>query len=379
MTCRRLVRYAKRKGYPMLCVHAADETKAYTDGSTQFQTLKRSPLAFPLDHSLKYDPLFQRFSGKVLRKLHTFQPDVIHITGLNDVSIMGAYLAWKLQIPLLGSWHTNLHEFASRRLKRGLRFLPASMLEGVANFAEKKILDGAVLYYKMPKINLAPNIELVEMLAERTGRESAIMGRGVDTEKFSPEHRTVDDEIVRFGFVGRLRAEKNVGLLEELEKRLLEKTDKKFEFLVVGDGNEKERLEANMKTAHFAGFLRGQPLSEAYANMDIFVFPSETEAFGNVVLEAAASGVPSILTDSGGAKFIIENNVSGFVCKNIEDFTKYALALLDDSAKLARMKEAARKAALNRSWEKVFESVYQSYKKAIEIAGKVEAREKQKK
>jgi glycosyltransferase involved in cell wall biosynthesis len=81
-------------------------------------------------------------------------------------------------------------------------------------------MDGAVLYYKMPKVILAPNQELLDQLTSEQA-EPALMLRGVDTEVYSPAKRTVNDNIIRFGFVGRLRAEKNVRLLAELENRML--------------------------------------------------------------------------------------------------------------------------------------------------------------
>ncbi len=120
-----------------------------------------------------------------------FRPDVLHITGLNDVSIVGAYLGWKMQLPILGSWHTNIHEFAAHRLAKMFSFMPNSTVSAVTNFAERKILDGSVLYYKMPKVVLAPNRELVELLGKGTNRKAFLMTRGVDTEVFSPVKRTV--------------------------------------------------------------------------------------------------------------------------------------------------------------------------------------------
>ncbi|NNE65107.1 MAG: glycosyltransferase [Pyrinomonadaceae bacterium] len=365
MTSKRLIGFAKKNGYPFLCVYSDDKTKEYQDGSVEYLALKQSPLAMPMDVGLKYDPLYQRHTSKVLKKLVAFKPDVMHITGLNDVSIMGAYLSWKMSIPLVGSWHTNLHEYAARRLSRLFSFLPSSTVGKFTGFIEDKVKAGAILYYKMPKILLAPNQELVDMLEKGTDREARLMIRGVDTEMFNPAHRTVSDGTIRFGFVGRLRAEKNVRVLQELEEELLKKTDKKFEFLIVGDGNEREWLEANMKTAVFTGFIDGQELSEAYANMDVFVFPSETDAFGNVVQEANASGAPCLVTDAGGPQFIVQKGETGYVCKNLDDFVRNALDLMDNREKLLKMKEASREFALSRSWDSVFESVYEAYRECI--------------
>lgn len=217
----------------------------------------------------------------------------------------------------------------------------------------------------MPKIILAPNQDLIDMLHKGTGREARLMIRGVDTEMFDPVKRTVSDGIIRLGFVGRLRAEKNVRLLQQLETELLKKTKKKFEFLIVGDGNEREWLEKNMKQAVFTGFIEGAELSEAYANMDIFVFPSDTDAFGNVVQEANASGAPCLVTDLGGPKFIVRENETGYVCSGLDDFVKYSLELMDNRTKLLKMKEASRSFALSRSWDSVFETVYEAYRECI--------------
>ncbi|MET0753555.1 MAG: glycosyltransferase [Pyrinomonadaceae bacterium] len=367
MTSKRLIGYAKENGYPFLCVHAGKKNELSEDESIRYLSLKRSPIAFKMDEDLAYDPLFQRHTNRVLRELVKFRPDVMHITGLNDVSIIGAYLSWKLQIPMVGSWHTNLHEFAARRLTKIFKFLPDSTLSKMTNLAERKILDGAILYYKMPKILLAPNQGLVDILAKGTKREAFLMERGVDTKKYSPEKRTVKDDVFRFGFVGRLRAEKNVRLLADLEKELLKAGKSNFKFLIVGEGNEREWLEKNLQNAEFTGFLEGGQLEAAYANMDVFVFPSETDAFGNVVQEANASGVPALVTNQGGPKFFVRQNETGFIAENLQDFVKFSIELMDNRENLSKMKKTSREFALSRSWESVFESVYDAYAKAIKL------------
>lgn len=369
MTSKRLTGYAHKMGYPFLCIHAGTKNEVWQDESTTYLSLKRSPVSFTLDEDLAYDPLFQRHTGKVLRALTQFQPDVIHITGLNDVSIVGAYLAWKLQLPLVGSWHTNIHEFAATRLDNLLSFAPPGMRRKITRLAEKNIMYGSVQYYRMPKVILAPNQELIDALHKGTNRTARLMSRGVDTDKFSPDRRTVKDGIFRLGSVGRLRAEKNVRMLVDLEKNLLAAGKSNFEFLIVGEGTEREFLEKNLKNAKFTGFLAGDELSEAYANMDVFVFPSETDAFGNVAQEAHASGVPAIVSDQGGPKFIVRHGETGFVAKDLAEFTSYTIGLMDDRSKLAEMKTLSRTSAMSRSWDSVFESVYAGYAEAISLTG----------
>lgn len=368
MTCRRLVSFAEKRDYPLLCVHAGEKTETSVSGSVTHLSLKRSPLSIPMDKDLKYDPFFNRHLKLVNRALEEFRPDVLHITGLNDVSIIAVLLGNKRQIPLLGSWHTNLHEFASRRLDKMFRFLPNSFRSSITKLAERKIFQGATLYYKIPKVVLAPNQELIDALCKGTKRYASLMLRGVDAEVFSPVWRTADDNVFRFGFVGRLRAEKNVRLLAELEKKLLAAGKTNFKFLIVGEGDEREWLEKNMRGAEFTGFLAGEQLSEAYANMDVFVFPSETDTFGNVIQEANCSGVPAIVTNHGGPKFIVQHGKTGYIAETIDDFAKFSLELMENSDKLEQMKKASREFVIAHSWDTVFEKVYEAYDKTIEIA-----------
>lgn len=352
----------------MLVIHASRKTEKTITGSVTYASFRRSAVSIPLDEELAYDPIFQRHSNQILRELLAFQPDVIHITGLNDVSISGAYLAWKLQIPLVGSWHTNLHEFAAERLRKLLRAAPNGFSSRLASLAERKIFDWSMLFYKIPSVILAPNQELIDQLGARTNRTLFLMGRGVDTEIFSPLRRTISDDVIRLGSVGRLRAEKNVRSLIDIEKGLLGKGHSNFEFLVVGEGSEREHLERNLKHATFTGFLSGEKLSEAYANMDIFLFPSETDSFGNVAQEAAASGVVPIVSDKGGPKYLVEHGHNGFIAKDSHGFVEHISDLLTNSERLQAMKLAARKSALSKSWDSIFEGVYDAYREAIRIA-----------
>lgn len=367
-TSKRLVEHARRNELPLLCVHAGPSTSVEDSDSVRLLSLRRSPARISMDEGLAFDPFFQRHVPRVMRELVRFKPDIIHITGLNDVSIVGAYLAWKLGIPLIGSWHTNLHEFAAKRLGRILGFVPDGTRADIERTVEKKIFDGAMLYYKMPKIVLAPNRELVDVIGRRTKRESRIMSRGVDTELFSPSKRTVSDDRIRLGFVGRLRAEKNPRILVDIERALIAAGEENYEFLVVGEGTERDWLEKNLKRAVFTGFLEGERLARAYADMDVFIFPSETDTFGNVAQEALASGVPVVVSSVGGPKFVIEEGSTGLVANSRDDFARHVLALVRDPRRLSAMKSAARASALTRSWDSVFETVWQAYRDALEMS-----------
>ncbi len=138
-----------------------------------------------------------------------------------------------------------------------------------------------------------------------------------------------------------------------------------FRFLIVGDGSEREWLRENLVGADLPGILRGEALAEAYANMDAFVFPSRTDTFGNVVLEALASGKPAIVTNAGGPRFIVQDSVTGFVAGDEQAFFDKTAELLADCALRQKMGAAAREYASGESWDSVFDQVYDGYRVAI--------------
>jgi phosphatidylinositol alpha 1,6-mannosyltransferase len=138
-----------------------------------------------------------------------------------------------------------------------------------------------------------------------------------------------------------------------------------FRFLVVGQGAEEPWLRANMQNAKFTGVLRGTVLARAYANMDIFVFPSRTDTYGNVVLEALASGVPAIVTDRGGPQFVVTAGETGFVAKDRREFVDYIRILAREKERRRLMQVAARTSALRASWDGVFDGVYAGYQSRL--------------
>jgi glycosyltransferase involved in cell wall biosynthesis len=192
------------------------------------------------------------------------------------------------------------------------------------------------------------------------------MPRGVDTELFTPAKRPVIESDAPFtlGFVGRLSIEKNVTQLAAIHDELLALGHTNFRFLIIGQGDEEQWLRDRMPQAEFAGVLRGEALAEAYASMDLFVFPSHTDTFGNVVLEALASGVPAIVTPDGGPRYIVRDTQDDTATGRIaldEEFSAAIADLISKPAIHARMRQAARAYALTASWDAVFEGVYAGY------------------
>jgi len=188
------------------------------------------------------------------------------------------------------------------------------------------------------------------------------MTRGVDSEVFHPRHRTCHDGILRLGFVGRVTPEKGVRLLPRIEQALLDAGIRNFRIVIIGDGSEWEWLRSNLRTGVFPGVLLGQELAEEYANLDLFVFPSRTDTFGNVVQEAAASGVPAVVTTEGGPQHLIAPGVTGYAESKDATFVARVVELAFRREKLREMGEAARKLASNASWDRALEAVFEAYR-----------------
>lgn len=365
-TSRQLEAFARHRDLPFLSVHTGQQTSFKIEGSVSTLELERGPASLAVEDGIKFDPFLWRYMRRVARTLRQFRPSLIHVTGPSDIGILGASLAYHMDIPLVASWHTNLHEFAARRLKKLLSFMPATYRELAASLTERHTLDGVALFYKIARVLLAPNPDLIEMLRAHTNKPVFLMQRGVDTGLFTPAKRFRQDGAFTLGYVGRLRPEKNVRFLSKLEKQL---PDGNRRFLIVGEGSERDWLQHNLRRAEFTGVLRDDELARAYANMDLFVFPSTTDTFGNVIQEALASGVCAVVTNQGGPKFLVQSGVTGHVSINERDFVRGVIDIMSDAEKHRRMRIQARAAACEASWDRVFENVYSAYETCFSMPG----------
>src|ERR1700720_1409194 len=362
LTARQLVEFAKRRAHPFLAVLGGPRLAQYTEGSVTRLELPRGWASFGIERDLRYDLFLWRHLGEVRRALARFRPDVIHVTSPGEFGQLGAYLAHTLRIPLVASWHTNFHQFAARRLQKLLACLPGRYSESVTGWAERAALLPLVRFDRIARVTLAPTPEQVRWLEEATGRPAFLMPRGVDCEQFHPRQRSVKDGVPRLGYVGRVTPEKRVRFLVDLERAMVARGLSNFSILVVGDGNERAWLERNLRYGVFTGVLRGQFLAEAYADMDLFVFPSRTDTYGNVVQEAAASGVPAIVTAHGGPQCLVVPGVTGFVAENDEKFIQTVLELIGAPGRMRTMGAAARQNILAKSWDVALEMTHSAYR-----------------
>jgi phosphatidylinositol alpha 1,6-mannosyltransferase len=366
-TCRHFEAFARRRSLPFLCVRAGNRPVPFEEHGTAWSLeLPRGFLSIPLEKDLAFDPVYGRHFSLINRAIKRFNPTLIHITGPSEIGLLGAIIAHQYRLPLAASWHTNVHEYAARRFGNLMRWLPQNQTLAAGRRIEKYALSIATRFYALAKILFAPNPELCNLLENATGRPCLLMPRGVDSQLFDPGKRTrlgADGAFV-LGYVGRLSVEKNVALLGRVQRALEEVGHHNFKFVIVGHGAEEAWLRRNLPRAEFTGVLKGEALAQAYANMDVFVFPSHTDTFGNVVLEALASGVPAVVTPSGGPASIVREGLTGRIVPDAE-FAPAITQLLERPVMLAEMRHRARGYALSASWDAVFEGVYDGYRSIL--------------
>ncbi len=196
-----------------------------------------------------------------------------------------------------------------------------------------------------------------------------ILPRGLDTDLFTPVRRDLtfwsgsgtNGSDVRLLYVGRISREKDLDVLATAYKKIRD-SGQPVKLYLVGDGPYSEALAAALPDAIFLGYLTGEKLANAYASADVFVFPSTTDTFGNVVLEAQASGLPVIVSDLGGPKELVEDGRTGFVTKahDADDFARAIERMSSDSNLRARMGREARQQVIDRSWPGAFRKFWQA-------------------
>ena len=202
-----------------------------------------------------------------------------------------------------------------------------------------------------------------------------VWSRGVDCQLFHPPY---DKLAIRqkyrirkkflLIYVGRLAPEKDIKTLLEVAKSLPPSINENLQWLIVGDGPSRNQMQRDaLENMDFVGFLQGKDLAELYAAADLFVFPSPTETFGNVVLESLASGTPVVGANSGGVKCIIQEGVTGRLCQpeNVQHFTNAVIELLHNHLLRNQMGIEGRKYALTQKWDTIFENLLHSYTAVI--------------
>jgi glycosyltransferase involved in cell wall biosynthesis len=310
---------------------------------------------------------FPRFR-EVTEDLAAFRPDVVHVATEFSLGLAGVKAARQLHVPVVASAHTNYDLYAARygvtwALRAGWHYLR--------------------WFYGQAHRVLCPSRIYEEQLHRHGVLHTGIWSRGVDPEVFSPHFRSTAyrgrigagprDLVVTY--IGRLAREKNLDLLLEAWDQLAAERGT-AQLALVGRGPLEDELRRRETPGlHVLGLLHGRALSEAYASADVFAFPSTTETFGNSLLEAMSSGLPSLVAAAGGVLEFVEHGENAWLVapESASAIAEGLSRLLADAALRRRVSQGALRAARARGWDAVYERLIQQYRDAAERKGETRA------
>jgi glycosyltransferase involved in cell wall biosynthesis/predicted metal-dependent phosphoesterase TrpH len=285
--------------------------------------------------------------------------DLVHVTAPGPAGIAATLLSRITGVPLLASYHTELATYAGMRSR-------SETLEALTR-------AGLGAFYSAPGAVLSPSPS-ADASVIALGADPSRIGRwerGVDTERFDPgkaDPGAFPGEI-KVLYSGRLTKEKGVDLLAEAFLRA-HASDPRLHLLLAGGGPEETELRARLgDRATFLGWLEGEELPRAYASADAFLFCSSTDTYGQVILEAAASGLPVVAVAEGGPATLVENRHTGLLCRPDPDHLAGTLLQLAFSPRLRQqLGAAAAEAARERSWERSMGQLAAGYRRALDAA-----------
>ena len=355
-TVRRIAAAAEEGLYAGSVVVAADEAPA------------EGTIALPPDWSLplpSYETIDLRFPlpTDVLQRVEATRPGIVHVATPGPVGFCGLLVARLLGIPLVGSYHTELGPYALHLTRDTL---VAEALDVYVDW-----------FYRQCAKVLAPTRAVAASLAARGYPEVGVWGRGVDPRLFGPERRNenlrqdllgLDGKILLLS-VGRLSAEKRIGVLLDAFA-LLTRERRDVRLVVAGDGPARHELENTAPSGtRFVGELTGDALGELYASADVFCFPSTTDTFGQVLLEAGASGLPVVAANAGGASELVVPGRTGLLVPPEEaaPLAKALLQLAADGDLRTRLAAAGRDAALARTWPSAIAELGEIYGRVLDV------------
>jgi glycosyltransferase involved in cell wall biosynthesis/predicted metal-dependent phosphoesterase TrpH len=285
--------------------------------------------------------------------------DVVHLCSPGPAGIAAALIAAVTGAPVLGSYHTELEAYAQvrtgdPRIEMGMRMALSAFYGRCGHVLSPSPASDAALR----DLGIAP---------ERIGRWE----RGVDVERFGPDNRVegLFGETVNVLYAGRFSREKGADLLADAFLAARER-DPRLHLVLAGGGPEEDALRARVgEHATFLGWLTGDELARAYASADLFLFASRTDTFGQVLLEAEASGLPIVAVDEGGPRSIVAHGHTGLLCPPRADALAHAVAeLASDAAWRERMGQAGLRAVQARTWDRALGQLATGYERVLHDA-----------
>ena len=362
-TLRRLVDAMHARGH---------QTRVYTasyelpEGMRDRDEVHRSP-SKPFFISPQIQWAFPR-PGEILADLSRFEADVVHLATEFAMGYPGLRAAKALDLPTVASAHTDYERYAGRYGK----------------WLETLVQPGWIYlrwFYSHAQAVLCPSRVYEAHLHRRGVRHTALWSRGVDADEFSPQWRSEawraqfgvrpDDPLV--AYVGRVAPEKNLPLLLEAWQRLAPVRGN-AQLVIVGEGIMEDTLRRHrIHGVHLVGFLHGPDLSRAYASSDIFAFPSTTETFGNVLLEAMASGAAPVVAEAGGVLDFTAHEQNALFTRpdDVRSFAEQLGRLLADAGLRRELARNARRTAESRDWASIYDQLEHDYRRAILAHGRV--------
>lgn len=294
------------------------------------------------------------------RDLAAFAPDIVHISAPDPGGHAAVKWGRAHGLPVVASVHTRFETY--------MRYYGLGVLEPAVVALQRRL-------YRRCDALLAPSESFADVLrAERMNNDIAIWSRGIDGALFNTGRRDQDwrrglgiaDDEVAIGFLGRLVLEKGLDIFGEALARLRAR-GVPHRALVIGDGPARAAFEARIPGGVFIGFQRDEALARAVAGMDILLNPSTTESFGNVSLEAMASGVPVVAARATGSASIIADGVNGFLCPpdDADAFADRLAAYIADPALRAAHAAAAQAEASRYEWDPINRAVLATYERLI--------------
>lgn len=329
-------------------LHKSAEMPVRSLASIPFALYPQCRLALPM-----MSPLRQEIAA--------FQPDLIHLLTPFNVGLSGLRFARRHRIPHVASYHTHFDRYMEHYHMKPL--IPAY-------WAYTR------WFHQSCSAVFAPSAETVQVLREQGLHRLRIWSRGIDATLYSPARRNPGLR-ERLGiaapllllYVGRIAPEKDIDTLTAIMHALPESVRQQTHWLIAGDGPRLPQLrEEAPANVTLLGYQEGEELAELYASADLFVFPSSTETFGNVVLESLASGLPVIGARAGGVQELVADGLTGRLCapRQPEDFVQAITGLISSPETLAAYREAARQSALLRSWDHIFGELVRDYASVLE-------------
>lgn len=334
MTIRRLINTARERGVNLTVLTCGADGAEVPEGVRQFPAVGDFVLPEYPELKLSFPPILD-----IMQYIEQQGITRIHISTPGTMGLLGLLIARLMDIPAAGTYHTDIPQYVR------------SLTDD--EFLEQAAWNYMIWFYSQMEEVLVPSVGTREQLhAHGLALEKMRpLPRWVDAEQFSPSKRVAGYwQVQGLGndcvllYVGRVSKEKALDQLSCAFRQLVDE-GLELSLAIVGDGPYREELEAELSgyPVRFTGYLQGEALQQAYASADLFVFPSATDTFGNVVLEAQASGLAVIVSDSGGPCELMAAEESGLVVEagNLPQLTSAIRRLATDRDLLQRMGAAA--------------------------------------